>query len=202
MFLLHRLAERSGLAAMVNYYAASLHAEHKLDPGSRWLFRIRHSPFYPLTVAVLAIVSAGTSLYPFGPVIVAATVFAPNRWRGIVVGAVVGATLGATGLTVAFRLLGSDLLDVWFPALRDNPLWAHSAYWIDRHGALALGAIAALPVPQLPAIALAGLSDLSLAAVAAALVVGKTVKYAIYVLAVVGLLQGMQRIAAWQGEGG
>lgn len=202
MRALHRLAERSGLAALLRRYAASLQAGHKLDAGSRLLFRIRHSSAYPLCVGLLAALSAGTSLYPFGPVIVAATVFAPNRWRGIIVGAALGAVTGATGLTLAVRGLGVELVDAWFPAVRQSGLWAHSADWIDRHGSLALGAIAALPVPQLPAIVLAGLSDMSLGAVVGALLLGKLVKYGVYVLAVVFVLRGMRRVAEWDAVAG
>lgn len=198
MRALHRLAERSGLAAMVRRYLAGLQAGRRLDPGSRLLLRIRHSPAYPLGVGVLAVISAGTSLYPFGPVIVAATVFAPGRWRAIVVAAALGATLGATGLTLTVRGLGLELAEAWFPAVRDSGLGERSAYWLARHGGLALGAIAALPVPQLPAIVLAGLSDMHPGTVALALLLGKLVKYVIYVRAVVLLLRGMRRVAEWE----
>lgn len=130
----HRLAERSGLVQLVAYYTASLHAEKKLNAGSRLLFRIRHGAAYPLLVALLAVLSAGTSLYPFGPVIVAATVFAPQRWLGVIGGATLGAVCGATGLTLFFRLLGNGLLDAYFPEVRQSAMWSHSEYWIGQHG--------------------------------------------------------------------
>lgn len=193
----HRLAERCGLAALVRYYTASLQAEHQLDAGSRLLFRIRHAPAYPLLVALLAILSAGTSLYPFGPVIVAATVFAPHRWRGVIVGSTLGAVIGATALTLAIRTAGLEVVDAWFPAVRQNLLWEESNFWIERYGEAALAVIAALPVPQLPAVVLVGLSELNPLAIVLALLVGKAVKYTVYVLGVLLILRAMRHVAEW-----
>lgn len=193
----HRLAERSGLVRLVDYYTASLHAEKKLDAGSRLLFRIRYGAAYPLLVALLAVLSAGTSLYPFGPVIVAATVFAPQRWLGVIGGATLGAVCGATGLTFVFRQLGIGLLDTYFPEVRQSAMWNHSEYWIEQHGELAIAAIAALPVPQMPALILAGLSEMSLATLALALLVGKLVKYGLYVGGVLFVLRAIRHVAEW-----
>ena len=194
----HRLAERSGLVQMVNFYTASLHSEKKLNAGSRLLFRIRHGRVYPLLVALLAVLSAGTSLYPFGPVIVAATVFAPQRWLGVIVGATLGAVGGATGLTYLIRQLGNGLLDAYFPGIRQSAMWSHSEYWIGQHGELAIAAIAALPVPQMPALVLAALGEMSLATLALALLIGKLVKYSVYVGGVLVVLRAIRHVAEWR----
>lgn len=197
----HRLAVRCGLVRLVDFYLAGLHAEQKLNAGSRLLFRIRHSAWYPLLVGGLAVVSAATSLYPFGPVIVAATVFAPNRWRATIVGATLGAVIGATGLALFVQSVGLGLVDALFPALRESTIWAHSAYWIEHHGSFALVAIAALPVPQMPAIILAALSEMGLFSIALALLVGKTLKYTVYVLGVLLVLRAIRHVAEWQEPG-
>ncbi|MGE5472429.1 MAG: hypothetical protein ACM3X0_16665 [Bacteroidota bacterium] len=195
---LHRLAVHSGLVRLVNFYTAGLHAESKLQGGSRVLFRIRHSSWYPLLVAGLAVVSAGTSLYPFGPVIVAATVFAPNRWRGVIIGSALGATVGATAFVLLVHNLGLGLVDGLFPQLRLSSVWEYSAYWIAEHGSPALGAIAALPVPQMPALILAALSDMGVVNIALALLVGKAIKYTVYVLGVLLVLRSIRHVAEWQ----
>lgn len=204
----HRLAVRSGLVRLVDFYLAGLHAERKLNAGSRLLFRIRHSVWYPLLVGGLAVISAATSLYPFGPVIVAATVFAPNRWRGVIISSSLGAVLGATAFALLVQSFGIGLVDRLFPALRDSAIWEHSAYWIDHHGSVALAAIAALPVPQMPAMILAALSEMGLPGIALALLVGKTLKYTAYVLGVLLVLRAIHHVASWQapertsGQGG
>lgn len=194
----HRLAVRSGLVRLVEYYLAGLHAERKLNAGSRLLFRIRRSAVYPLLVGMLAVISAATSLYPFGPVIVAATVFAPNRWRGVIVGASLGAVIGATAFALLVQSFGIGLVDRLFPALRESAIWEHSAYWINHHGSLALAAIAALPVPQMPAMILAALSEMGLLSITLALLVGKTLKYTVYVLGVLLVLRAIRHVAGWQ----
>ena len=196
----HRLAERSGLVQLVAYYSASLHSEQKLSAGSRLLFRIRHGAAYPLLVALLAVLSAGTSLYPFGPVIVAATVFAPQRWLGVIVGATLGAACGATGLSFFVRLLGIGLVDTYFPEVRQSTMWSHSEYWIGQHGGLAIAAIAALPVPQMPALILAALSEMSLVTLALAMLAGKLVKYSLYVGGVRIVLRTIRQVAEWTEE--
>lgn len=194
----HRLAERSGLVRLVDFYLGGLRAERKLNAGSRLLFRIRHSAWYPLLVGGLAVISAATSLYPFGPVIVAATVFAPNRWRGVIVGASLGAVIGASAFALFVQNVGTGLIDALFPTLRESAIWAHSAFWIKQHGSLALAVIAALPVPQMPAMVLAALSEMGLFSIALALLVGKTLKYTLYVLGVLLVLRAIRHVATWQ----
>lgn len=198
MRLVHGLAERSGLAQMVAFYLNGLHAEHKLSRGGRLLFRIRHSHWYAVAVGLLAVISAGTSLYPFGPVIVGATVFAPGRWRGVILGATLGAAIGATTFIVVVQNVGVALVDDWFPGIRTHAIWTESAYWIERHGELALGLIAALPVPQMPALIASALGEMHPAAVFIALLCGKGVKYTVYVLGVLLLLKAMRHVAEWR----
>lgn len=194
----HRLAVRSGLVRLVDFYLAGLQAEDKLNAGSRLLFRIRHSAWYPLLVGGLALISAATSLYPFGPVIVAATVFAPNRWRAVIVGASLGAVIGATAFALFVQNVGTSFVDSLFPALRESTIWAHSAYWIKQHGSLALAVIAALPVPQMPAMILVALSEMGLFSIALALLLGKTLKYTVYVLGVLLVLRAIRHVAGWR----
>lgn len=198
----HHLAARLGLVRLIGFYLSGLRAENKLNAGSRLLVVIRHSSWYPLLVGGLALISAATSLYPFGPVIVAATVFAPNRWRGVIVGASLGAVLGATGFALVVQTLGVELVDALFPALRQSVIWSHSLYWVEHHGALALAAIAALPVPQMPAMIVAALSGMGLPSIALALLLGKTAKYVVYVLGVLLVLRTIRHVAEWEVPGG
>lgn len=192
---LHALAVRSGLAALVERYLEGLKPGHKLDRSSRLLFRVRHSPAYPLLVGALAVVSAATSLYPFGPVIIAATVFAPGRWRSTILASTLGAAIGATAFAALAQAVGPEVVDGWFPGLRESPVWAHSAAWLGRYGILALASITALPVPQMPALILAALGEMGLPAIVLALLLGKGVKYTVYVLGVLLVLRVLRRVS-------
>lgn len=177
---LHRLAEWSGIAALVHYF----HRQHDGHRLGKFLYRVRHAPSYPVAVALLAMISAGTGLYPFGPVIVAATVFAPDRWRTIYLGASLGAAVGGALCAVVVETAGIQMVDSVFPEIRHHAYWERSAYWIGEHGALALAAIAALPVPQMPALIVSALGELNPVAIGGALFIGKLIKYGLYVGAV------------------
>ncbi len=192
---LHRLAVLSGVQALVAHFQRHRHAAEQLDPGSRLLWRVRHSRWYPLAVGLFALISAGTGLYPFGPVLVAATVFAPQRWRSVYFGALCGAALGGMLCAALVQGLGVQVIDWAFADIRQHEFWSLSAWWIQRHGSLALAVIAALPVPQMPALIVAALADLHPLTIGAALCAGKIVKYGVYVLAVKLLLRALREVA-------
>lgn len=199
---LHWLAVRMGVDRMVHAYLNAQHAEGKLDRRTRWLFQLRHARGYLPVIGGLAVLASATCLYPFGPVIIAATVLAPNRWLGIIATAAVGAASGGTLLVAALQWLGGGAADRWFPGWRGMEQGFAATYGLAEHGELALGVIAALPVPQLPALVLAALNDMPLPAVAAALLIGKGIKYATYGLGVLAILRGAREVADWQPASG
>lgn len=164
------------------------HRQHEGEQGgqriSRILYRIRHARIYPLVVGGLAVISAGTGLYPFGPVIVAATVFAVERWRSIYLGAALGAATGAALCALVVQVAGISMVDAAFPEVRQHAYWERSTYWIGRHGALAMGVIAALPVPEMPALIASALAQLHPLTIGVAIFLGKLVKYGVYISAV------------------
>lgn len=192
---LHRLAVLSGVHALVAHFQRHRHAAEQLDPGSRLLWRVRHARRYPLAVGLFALISAGTGLYPFGPVLVAATVFAPRRWKSVYLGAVCGAVLGGMLCAALVQGLGMQAVDWAFADIRQHEFWSLSAWWIHRHGSLALAVIAALPVPQMPALIVAALAELHPLTIGAALCVGKLVKYGVYVLVVQLLLRALREVS-------
>lgn len=191
---LHRLAEFTGIAALVRHFHQQ-HEGHKDGHRiGRILYRIRHARIYPVAVAILAMVSAGTGLYPFGPVIVAATVFAVERWRSVYLSSCLGAAFGAALCALVIQTVGIGIVDTAFPEIRQNAYWERSAYWIGQHGALALTVIAALPVPQMPALIVSALGQLHPVAIAIALFFGKVLKYGVYVGAVRLVMASMHHV--------
>lgn len=198
--ILHRIAVWCRIDRLVERYHRHAdghqHAAEVKDAGSRALYRIRHSPLYPLLVGALAFISAATGLYPFGPVIVAATVFAPQRWRAIFVGSVLGAALGGMASATVIQYAGIGFVDHYFPGIREHALWAQVAYWIDLHGGLALATIAALPVPQTPVLVVSALAGLHPAIIGLALIAGKFVKDGVYILGALAVLRVIRTVAA------
>ena len=193
---LHRFAARCGIERLALHLHHHRDTPEKLNRGSRMLFRIRHSAWYPAAIFLMAMISAGTGLYPVGPPLVAATVFAPQRWRGIYAASVLGAALGGMVSATIIQHAGVGFVDRFFPGIREHELWAQVTYWIDLHGGLSLAAIAALPVPQTPVLVVSALAGLHPATIALALFAGKLVKDGIYILGAMAVLRVIHRVAA------
>ena len=162
----------------------------------RWWMRIltgvQHSRTYPVVVSLLAAVSAGTGLYPFGPVLMAAIVIAPRRWRQIYIGSCLGATVGVLAFAWAVELYGLPVVDSMFPGIEQRSDWLQYTHWISHYGWIALLAFAASPAPQMPVLLLSALSHMGLAKIAAAVFVGKLIKYGIYGVVVLAALKVVQ----------
>lgn len=158
----------------------------------RVLARAQHSKLYPVIVSLLAIVSAGTGLYPFGPVLAAAVIFAPQRWRQIYLASCLGATLGALVLAGMAAHYGLPWAESMFPGIEQRADWLKYTYWMSRYGWIALLIFAALPVPQMPALLLSAISQVSLPQIAVAIFIGKLIKYGIYGGAVLAALRAIQ----------
>jgi len=190
---LHRFAARCGIERLALHLHHHRDTPEKLNRGSRMLFRIRHSAWYPAAIFLMAMISAGTGLYPVGPPLVAATVFAPQRWRAIYLFAALGAATGAMLCATLVQTSGISLIDTMFPDIRQHDWWEKSRYWIDLHGPIALAVIAGLPVPEMPALLLTALAEVPPPAIWAAIFCGKLFKYGIYIAATVAVVTAIHR---------
>lgn len=157
----------------------------------RFLAGARNSSSYPIVVGILAAVSAGSGLYPFGPVLAAAIVIAPKRWRQIYVASCLGATAGVLVFAWSVEFYGIPLVDSMFPEIEQRPDWLRYSHWISRYGWIALLTFSALPVPQMPVLLLSALSHISLAKIAVAILIGKVIKYGIYEIVVLAALKAI-----------
>lgn len=166
------------------------------EPEPRWWKRIlillQRSRSYPFLVGLLAAVSAATGLYPFGPILAAAIVIAPRRWRAIYLASCVGATLGALAFAGSVELYGLPVIKSMFPGIEQSSDWLRYTHWIARYGWIALLIFAALPLTQMPVLLLSALSHISLVQIAIAILIGKLIKYGIYGIAVLSALKSIQ----------
>jgi len=64
--------------------------------------------------------------------------------------------------------------------LQQSAAWQTTTRWVAAYGVIALGVVAALPVPSTPAIAFTAIERLSVVHVALALWLGKSFKYSVY----------------------
>jgi len=185
------LLRRSGLHALVERYHRE-HQQHHAHPRWSWkavLHGSRLSFAYPALVCLLAVISAGTGLYPYGPVLVAAIVFAPERWRSTYLAACLGAATGATLLTLTVQSLDGNLIAQFFPGLDRSPQWARAEQWVAAYGSVALAVIAALPVPEIPPLLILALADTPPPLIGVAIFCGKLCKYGTYIFLVRLLLK-------------
>jgi membrane protein YqaA with SNARE-associated domain len=146
----------------------------------RAVLRAADRPGYPLIVGAAAFGATLSMAVPFATVLVAAVLAAPRRWRAIALWSSLGTGLAGLVLYLAFHHLGWALFAERHPEIAASRAWLQASAWLSQWGLLALLAIAALPLPQTPAVAFAALARLSVPGVLAALVLGKLVKYAVY----------------------
>lgn len=137
-------------------------------------------PGYPLVVGAAAFGAALSMTVPFATVLVAAVLAAPGRWRAIAFWSSIGTGLAGLLLYLAFHHLGWAEFAGRHPEIATSRAWLQASAWLSKWGLYALFAIAALPLPQTPAVAFAALARLSPSGVFAALVLGKLVKYTAY----------------------
>ena len=139
--------------------------------------RFADSRFYPLALGVGAFFLMLSGLVPFEVVLIPAVASSPRRWKMLCLAATLGSAIGAAALAFFFQWLGWPILDHLFPSLGVSRGWITAQNWMDGYGAWALIAISALPIAQAPAIAVAGLLQVSVFKVLLAFLCGKTLKY-------------------------
>lgn len=171
----------------------------------RVLLAAREWKSYPLVVGLLAVVSSGTALFPFMPVLIAAIALAPARWPIIYLASVLGSATGAGLLATAVQTVDDGSLAAGVQWIGTAEGWLETRTLIRDYGDYAMAIIAALPVPQVPVLVALALAKTSPLTIAGAVLVGKTVKYGVYVLgteAVIGLVRRVRRALAGRSSGG
>ena len=141
------------------------------------LQRAAGHPYMPTLVGLLALVLTASMTVPVTSVLIPAVLLSPRRWRAIALQAACGSALGATLLVWLFHDLGWEQVRVLYPGLLDSPGWHRVAAWMGDYGIVALFAVAALPVPQTPALVFCAIAALPGTQVFLAILGGKLIKY-------------------------
>lgn len=132
-----------------------------------------------LLLVCLALAIGGTvsAAYPITSVVVPAVLLVPRRWSRIAAVTALGSAIGATALLVFFHHLGWAQLYARYPELIGHPGWSRVMAWTDDYGILALFAVAALPLPQTPALAVFAIARPDYPSAFLAILAGKLLKY-------------------------
>jgi membrane protein YqaA with SNARE-associated domain len=147
--------------------------------ASRWLATLRVSPVYIPAVGVMALGATVSMSIPVTTLLIIAVLVDTRRWRWSWLAASVGSATGGVVLVVGFYQLGWAQIYALFPDFAASPTWQRVTQWVLDYGVVALAWIAALPLPQTPALVLCGVSKLSLTGVFFAMLLGKLVKYGV-----------------------
>jgi membrane protein YqaA with SNARE-associated domain len=139
---------------------ATHHSKAKKPSKLDRLKRFADRPWYPALVGFLAGADQFIVIVPIEGLMIPSVLLNPRRWFRTAVWISSGCTLGALHVV-------------------QSKEWAHSMTFIQSKGAWALFLISAGPLPQQPAVALAGLSHMPLAKVGLAVWLGRTLKYCV-----------------------
>lgn len=155
-----------------------------LKRAKRLLWEMSHSRWYIPLVGLLCIVAGATLLLPISALLIVAVMLRPQRWRSLWLVSSLAGGIGATILAHTLQVQGLEQIHLAFPELAASAIWQRTLVWIAEYGLLALAAVAALPLPQTPALVACALSKLSLPGILLAVAAGKLVKYSVLAWAV------------------
>lgn len=133
--------------------------------------------WYAPLVGALAGADQFIVVVPIEWLMIPSVLLKPHRWLRTALWVTTGCALGALALASVADLYGMSLIARWAPNVVHSGNWVRSMAFINDKGAWALLLISAGPLPQQPAVALAGLSHMSLFKVFAAVWTGRAVKY-------------------------
>lgn len=134
---------------------------------------------FPLWVAGAALLATVSMSAPVTAILVMATMMAPRRWRSVAIAGALGSAIGSTGLLLVFHHVGWTQVLAWFPGIGDTPYWRQLADWIGHYGLWALFVVAALPMPQTPAIVFLAMHRPEILPTLLAILAGKLLRYAV-----------------------
>jgi hypothetical protein len=150
-----------------------------LDRALHALAATTHSRWYGPLAGAIAFGLTLTASAPYTAVLVAALWLTPERWKSLVLFSALGGAAGAIVVIGGFQHLGWAAVHATFPELAASATWIRIVEAIDAYGVLALGVVAAAPMPQTPALAVAAAARLDPFAAFAALLCGKILKYSV-----------------------
>ncbi len=145
----------------------------------RWLARFSGSPNYALFTGLLALLSTLSMSVPGTFALVLAVLAKPARWRSLWLWACVGSAVGGVVLVLFFHHLAWAQVYALFPKFETSRSWLRVEDWVEDYGLYALAWVAALPLPQTPALVLCGIGRVPVWGVFAAMLIGKLAKYGV-----------------------
>jgi membrane protein YqaA with SNARE-associated domain len=133
--------------------------------------------WYPPLLGLLAAVDHFVIVIPTDGLLITAILAAPRRWLAFFAWLTLGSVAGGALLAGLIQVYGTPLLEWISPGIHLTSYWQLTDGWIERFGLWVLFVVAALPVFQHPAIAITALAELPLSQMTLAMLAGRLVKY-------------------------
>lgn len=141
------------------------------------LARTVHSPWYGPLVGLLSLLATLSMSVPTTAVLIPAVMLSSPRWRQTFIYAAMGSGIGGGLISAAFQAWQWDDVYRSYPEFAHADAWRQVLAWMHDYGLYALTAIAALPLPQTPALIFCGITRVSLPGIFLAMFLGKLLKY-------------------------
>ena len=135
--------------------------------------------FYAFVIAGLAALDLFVGFIPTDAILISSVLLRKNRWFRTTLAVTLGSVFGAMALASLGRWVGLPLLLSWppFADLHQSATWREAEHWISHWGSPGMAFVAVGPLPQQPAVLICGFSQMSIAAIGAAVFVGRITKY-------------------------
>ncbi len=131
-------------------------------------------------VGLLAALDAFLVVIPTDGLLIGAVMLAPKRWVYSAVMVSLGSSLGALSLAAILEIHGMPFLLAIKPGIDQTPFFLWTNNLMDNWGGLALFLVALSPMMQHPAIALAALAGMPLLEIFGLVLLGRSIKYGLF----------------------
>jgi membrane protein YqaA with SNARE-associated domain len=144
------------------------------------LGRYAARPWYPFALAALAAADMFVLFIPAEGIMVASAIAYRTRWLLFALATTVGSTLGSLGLAYVLTTYGHGLIEWLSPGIHDWTIWKATDGWIDNYGIWAMLGLAISPLVLVPAVALGALAELPVAQMGIVIFLGRGFRNSVY----------------------
>lgn len=133
--------------------------------------------WYPPALGALAGADLFIIVVPTDGLMVSSTMLAPRRWISMAFFTALGSSLGALALAAVLEVHGLPFILQLKPGIDQSALWIWTDQIMHQWGGWAIFAVAISPLMQHPAVALAAIAEMPLWEIFAMVFAGRIIKY-------------------------
>lgn len=137
-------------------------------------------PWYTYFVGFLTCINNFIFVLPSDAFLVSAVLVRPRSWLRVAIVASTGSALGGLALAALLEWNPDYVMRELLPSLYQSHAWARVEPYVNRYGAWAVGVVAALPFPQVPAVVIAALAGVPLHEIFLGCWLGRLPKWALF----------------------